>query len=103
MVAGWLHILFLFFHTIFKECRHQFIGNLKRRPHLIGNFGQEDPFYWQIRKRRHHSIGKRLAEFSYLCPKLCLPLVGVSFYGPCSTWRAGRLEQVILLAWPYLV
>ena len=28
-------------------------------------------------------------------------LAGASFYGPCSTWRAGHLDQVILLVWPY--
>ena len=39
-------------------------------------------------------------EFFYLCQKLCWRLAGVSFYGPCSTWRAGRLDQVILLVWP---
>ena len=39
-------------------------------------------------------------DFFYICPKLCW-LAGVSFYGPCSTWRAGHLDQVILLVWPY--
>ena len=33
-----------------------------------------------------------LKVFFYLCPKLCWRLVGVSFYGPCSTWRAGHLD-----------
>ena len=28
-------------------------------------------------------------------------LAGVSFYGPCSTWRAGHLDQAILLVWPH--
>ena len=27
-------------------------------------------------------------------------LARVSFYGPCSTWRVGHLDQVILLVWP---
>ena len=39
-------------------------------------------------------------EFFYLCPKLCWRLAGVSFYGPYSSWRAGHLDQVILLVWP---
>ena len=38
-------------------------------------------------------------ELFYLCPKLCWRLAGVSFYGPCSAWRAGRRDQVILLVW----
>ena len=48
-------------------------------------------------------FGRRLLEFIYLCPKLCWRLAGVSFYGPCSTWRAGYLDQVILLVWPKLL
>ena len=39
-------------------------------------------------------------EFFDLCPKLCCRLAGVSFYGPCSTWRVDHLDQVILLVWP---
>ena len=23
------------------------------------------------------------------------------FYGPCSTWRVGHLDQDILMVWPY--
>ena len=45
-------------------------------------------------------IGRRLVEFFDLCPKLCCRLAGVSFYGPCSTWRVDHLDQVILLVWP---
>ena len=30
----------------------------------------------------------------------CLGLAGVSLYGPSSTWRAGCLDQVILLVRP---
>ena len=42
-------------------------------------------------------------DFSLLiCPKLCLSLAEVSFYGPCSNWRAGHLDQVFLLVWPTL-
>ena len=40
-------------------------------------------------------------EFFYLCPKLWWRLAGVSFYGPSTTRRAGRQDQVILLVWPY--
>ena len=29
----------------------------------------------------------------YSCPKLCWRLAWVSFYGRCSTWRAGHLDQ----------
>ena len=45
-------------------------------------------------------FGRRLVEFSSLSPKLCCRLAGVLFYGPCFTWRASNLEQVILLVWP---
>ena len=27
-------------------------------------------------------------------------MAGVSFYGPCFTWRDGHLDRVILLVWP---
>ena len=30
-------------------------------------------------------------------PKLCWRSAGVSFYGPCSIWRAGHRDQVILV------
>ena len=39
-------------------------------------------------------------DFFYLCPKLYWRLAEISFYGPNSTWRAGRLDKVILLVWP---
>ena len=39
--------------------------------------------------------------WSFFCQKLCWRLAGVSFYGPCSTQRTGRLDQVVLLVWPY--
>ena len=76
-----------------------------RRHHFIGNFEEEAPFYLLF--ERGGSIllakfGRRLVEFFYLCPKLCWRLTGVSFYGPCSTWRASHLDQVILLVWPKL-
>ena len=78
-------------------------GSLRRRYHLFGIFGEKALFYWPfeigdtILLRKH---GRRLVEFFYICPKLCWMLAGVSFYGPCSTWRACHLDQVILLVWP---
>ena len=29
---------------------------------------------------------------------LCCLLAGVSFYGPCSTWKAGLLDQVFFIS-----
>ena len=34
---------------------------------------------------------------------ICWSLTGVSVYGPFSTWRAGHLDQDILLVWPYFI
>ena len=42
-----------------------------------------------------------MAEF--FCAKLSWLLVGVSFYGPCSTLRDGGLDQVISLVWPKVI
>ena len=39
-------------------------------------------------------------RFFYLFSKLCWRSTGVSLYGPCPTWRAGHLDQAILLVWP---
>ena len=76
----------------------------ERRHHFIGNFGEEAPFYWLFERGGTILLGKlgrRLMKFCYLCPKRCWRLSGVSFYGPCSTWRAGHPDdQVILLVWP---
>ena len=66
---------------------------LERRPHFIGYLREEEPFYWV-------NLGGGRWSFFYLCPKLCWRLAGVSFYGTCSTWRAGHLDQVILSVWP---
>ena len=74
-----------------------------RRHHFICNFGQEAPFYWLFEGGGTillSSSGRRLVDFFYSCPKLCWRLAGVSFYVPSSTWRANRLDQVILLVWP---
>ena len=75
-----------------------------RRHNFIGHFGEEAPLYSLFERGEVILLGKfgrRLVDFFYLCPKLCWRLAGVSFYGPCSTWRAGHLDQVILLVWPY--
>ena len=69
----------------------------------MGNFGEEVPFYRPFQGGGTILLGKfgrRMVEFFYLCPKLCWRLAGVSFYVTCSTWRAGHLDQVILLVWP---
>ena len=74
------------------------------RHNFIGHFGEEAPFSWLFERGGAILLGKfgrRLVDFFYLCSKLCWMLAGVSFYGPCSTWRAGHLDQVILLVWPY--
>ena len=76
---------------------------LDRRPHFIGFLREEAPFYWLFERGGTILLsksGRRLVDFFYLCPKLCWRLAGVSFYVPSSTWRAGRLDQVILLVWP---
>ena len=56
----------------------------ERRPHFIGNFGEEATFFW------------------IFVPKLSWRLARVSFYGPSSTMGAGHLDQAILLVWPNL-
>ena len=53
------------------------IGMLKERPILFGNF------------------------FSYFGPKLCRLLVFVSFHRQFYAWKAGHLDQVIVLVLPY--
>ena len=76
-----------------------------RRHHFIGEFREEAPFYKLFQGGGTNSLGKfgrRLVEFFYLCPKLYSRLAGVSFCGPCFTWRANHLDQDILLVWPNL-
>ena len=74
----------------------------RRRHHFIGSLGEKTPLW--------ANLGERLVEFFfYLCLKLCWLLAGVSFYEPCSTrytasprsWRAGRLDHVMSLLWPF--
>ena len=69
---------------------------LERRSHFIGYFREEAPFYWV-------NLGEGWRSFFYLCPKLRWRLAAVSFYGSCSTWRAGHLDQVILLVWHNII
>ena len=80
---------FLFIPLLMR--RHHFIVILERRPYFIGYMREETPFYWV-------SLGG--GWWIFLCPKLCWRLAGASFYGPSSTWRAGRLDQIILFVWP---
>ena len=99
---GWLYIV-LIFYTLFNEeapFYKQFgrggiilLVILERRPHFIGYFREEAPFYWV-------NLGGGFLNFFCLCQKPSWRLAGVSFYGPFSTWRAGHLDQVILLVWP---
>ena len=76
----------------------------RRRHHFIGSFGEEAPFYWLLQRGGTILLGKfwrMLVELFYIWPKLWWRLTWVSFCGQCSTWRAGHLDQVILLVWPY--
>ena len=101
-LEGWLYIA-LIFYILFDEAAPfywQFwrggpilLAFRERRPHFIGYLREEGPFYWV-------NLGGGWWIFFYLCQKLCWRLAGVSFYVPSSTWRAGRLDQVILLVWP---
>ena len=57
----------------------------------------------RITDRWRPSIGlswEKVGGVSF-CQKLCWRLAGGSFYGPCPTQRSGRLDQVVLLVWPY--
>ena len=62
------------------------------RSNFSGDLREEVPFYWV------NSMG--LVKFCHSCPKLCWLQDGVKLYGQISTWRAGHLDQVILLVWP---
>ena len=73
----------------------------RRRHHFIGYLEEEAPFYWRFERGGTvllSRFGWRLVNFFYLCPKLCWRLAGVLFYGPSSTCRAGRLDQVKIFA-----
>ena len=82
------------------------MGIYERTHHFSSNFGEEAPIYWVLKRGGNillSKFGSRLVDFCYLRPKLCWLLAGASFYGPCSTWRAGRLGQVALLVWPNIL
>ena len=68
----------------FLTRRHHFKSNLlvisERRPHFIINLREEITFHWV-------DLGGVWWKF-YLYPK------PKASYGPCSTWRAGHLDQV---------
>ena len=78
MGAGWLYIVSIVYTPLNEEAL----------------------FYWRGGPILLAKFGRRLVEVFYLYPKLSWRLAGFSFYGPCSTWRAG---QVILLVWPYYI
>mgnify|MGYP001792536667 CR=1 FL=1 len=46
-------------------------------------------------------LKEKALYFKSFFPKLCLLLVEISFQCLCSTWRAGRLDQAILLVLLY--
>ena len=61
-LEGWLYIFVIF------------IRFLMRRHHFIGNLEEEPPFYWLFERGGTILLSKfwsRMAEFFYLCPKLC--------------------------------
>ena len=82
----WLYNCFMFFYPFY------------------GQFGRGGPILLAIRERRCQFIEQIWEEVCgafYSCPKLCWLLGEVSFYCQSSIWRAGSLDQVILLVWPY--
>ena len=101
-LEGWLYNA-LFFYTLLNEeapFYNQFWwgGNillviLERRPHFIGYFREEEPFYWV-------NLGGGWLSFFIYVQNCAGGWLEFLFYGPCSTWRAGHLDQVILLVWP---
>ena len=62
--------------------------------------GKEAPFYRLFERGGTILLGKlgrRLVEISLFMSITMLEVDWISFYGP---WRAGHLNQVILLVWP---
>ena len=85
-----LAVCWLYFLSNFH--RHNFIDNLGVEAPCIGSLGEESPFHW---------LFERVGTISFIyCPEPWRLLAGVWFYDPCSTRRAGRLDQVISLVWP---
>ena len=72
-------------------------------------FNGEASFHWQFGRWGtvlFGRFGRVLVGFFIIyiqTPKLCSKLAWVSLYGPCYTWRADHLNQVILLVWPYRI
>ena len=79
-----------------------FIPFFMRKHHFIGN-SREAPFYWKFwRGGRFTGYFQRWGTIYWENFGGCWRLAWVSFYGPCSTWRTGHLDQVTLLVWPNL-
>ena len=89
-LEGSLYIAFIS-HTILIE-EGPFYCHFERRLYFLASFGGEDPFYWLFERS-----GNGLFTCIYLVQTYAPCRLGVHFYGPCSTWRAGRRDQVILL------
>ena len=61
---------------------------------------EEPPFYWALERWGTvllSKFGRGLIDFFIYIQNLCWSLVGVSFYGPSSTWGSVRPDQFILL------
>ena len=91
-LEGWLYNVLSFYLYSFQRRGTLLQVILERRLHFIGYLREEEPFYWVNLRGSWRSF--------YLYPKLGWRLAGVSFFGPYSTWRAGHLDQVILLVLP---
>ena len=79
-LEDWLYIVFIINSSFNEET--SFIGSLGNEAFYLANFDEVGGVFLDL----------------YLKPSWLL--AGVSFYGPCSTWRAGCLDQVILLVRP---
>ena len=62
------------------------------RPHFIGYFRQEKLFYWV-------NLGGSWWSFLFM-PKTMLEVGWNVILWSMLYWRAGHLDQVILLVWP---
>ena len=86
-------VLFLFF---FIEEAY-FIDNMREEAQFYDGDGDEDPSFWLF--GRGGTIIFIYIFFLQNHAGCCLEFHFI--YGPCSTWRAGQLDQVILLVRPY--
>ena len=57
---------------------------------MVDSLREATPFYWLFER----------GATILLCILSKTMLAAASCYGPCSTKRAGYLDQVILLMWP---